>query len=223
MCPIKNIKGLVSGRLTVIRPHGRHKGTFSWECQCECGNTAIVKTSLLTRKIKKSCGCLSKDGTVRANYKNGLWNTREHAIWIGMIARCHNPEHRYYKNYGGRGIKVCDRWRFSLSAFVEDMGRVPEGHQLDRFPNNNGDYEPGNCRWTTPKQNNRNRRNNILITLEGETKVLSEWVEFFGLNYSTVWRRYKDLGWTIEKSLTEPVIPTEGKNERKGAGKGTKR
>lgn len=132
--------------------------------------------------------------------------------WRGMIRRCTNPKYALYKDYGGRGIKVCDRWLNSISAFTEDMGqRPPGGFYLERI-NNNGNYEPGNCRWATRKEQARNKRNNHLITLDGVTLTLAEWSERSGIHFGTILMRIK-LGWPLHRYLETPM-PTYERRRR---------
>lgn len=127
----------------------------------------------------------------------------EYNAWHSMIARCHRKSSQYYRHYGGRGIKVCQRWRASYEAFLHDMGRRPHGLELDRI-DNDGDYAPGNCRWATAVENMRNRRCTRRLTFNGETKCLIEWAESHGLSYSTLKDRL-ERGWSAEKALTTKV------------------
>lgn len=119
--------------------------------------------------------------------------TRVYKCWMGMIARCEKPKTHKYRLYGGRGIQVCERWRSSFVTFLEDMGEPPTPrHTIDRYPNPSGNYEPGNCRWATYTEQNRNRFGyNILITWKGETKTIGEWAEITGLHWSTIRNRHK--------------------------------
>jgi hypothetical protein len=126
-----------------------------------------------------------------------------------MITRCINPNNERYKDYGGRGITVCDRW-LKFENFLEDMGECPPGLTLDRIKNNLGYYH-GNCHWTTPKQNNRNKRNNHLITFNGKTQCLSAWAEQLNISRTTLWCRINRYNWSIEKALT---IPTRLKRKK---------
>lgn len=130
--------------------------------------------------------------------------SREYAAWADMIQRCHNCGNRRYAAYGGRGITVCDRWRNSFAAFISDMGPRPSpGHSLDRIDNNRG-YEPSNCRWATMKTQGRNRCTNRLLTVNGETKTVAEWVENAGINRSTFAKRMRK-GMTVQDALFKPV------------------
>ncbi len=121
-----------------------------------------------------------------------------------MIRRCENPRCTGFDNYGGRGITVCPRWRNSFADFLEDMGERPVGTVLDRFPNNNGNYEPGNCRWATVKESSRNRRSSRIVEVLGMRGCLAELAEHFGLPVGAVRARLY-LGWSNERAFTTPL------------------
>jgi hypothetical protein len=126
----------------------------------------------------------------------------ERTAWMNMRKRCFNPKNPEYKNYGGRGITVCDRW-LSFEAFLEDMGERPSSkHTLDRYPDNNGNYEPGNCAWRTQKEQMQNRRVNHWITFDGRTQTISAWAEETGFTPGKIWNRL-NLGWSVERALTQ--------------------
>lgn len=129
--------------------------------------------------------------------------TRLYWVWSDMKSRCLCPSHRAFKNYGGRGIKVCDRW-LTFSNFMTDMGMRPEGGMLDRI-NNNGDYEPSNCRWATRAEQNANRRNCIYVEVNGETVTLKEACRRVGLTYRPVHKRITARGWDIKRALSTPI------------------
>lgn len=134
---------------------------------------------------------------------NSIETVPARSLLDSMIARCHNPKHYAYKWYGALGVIVCGRWRESFEAFLLDVGERPSPkHQLDRFPDQNGNYEPGNVRWATSKQQNNNRRDNRLITAFGRTLTMAEWAEETGLNYNTLWSRLR-RGWHPEEMLTK--------------------
>lgn len=126
-------------------------------------------------------------------------------IWAAMIQRCHNPKNKQFANYGGRGITVCDRWRV-FKNFEADMGPRPAGKSLDRINNNEG-YSLANCRWTTSKQQNSNRRNCIYVDLDGKQVTLREYCRRKGIRYRPIVKRIQDRNWPIEMALTEPVRP----------------
>ena len=135
---------------------------------------------------------------------HGLSGLPEYRAWQTMRLRCTEPSNAAYPNYGGRGIKVCDRWLNSVQAFVDDMGRKPSpAHELDRR-DNNGNYEPGNCRWVLRKVNDRNRRGCRLLDFKGETHALAEWCERLRLPRDTV-RKRLESGWSVAQALTTPV------------------
>jgi hypothetical protein len=144
-------------RLTVIAYVGRRGTQALWQCRCDCGNISTVYGQNLRRGLSKSCGCLVRDVNRQKHQKHGHTANQkrspEHRAWTGMKDRCTNDKGVRWKRYGGRGIKVCDRWFGSFESFLTDMGPKPSPrHSLDRYPNNDGDYEPGNVRWATPEQ-----------------------------------------------------------------------
>jgi hypothetical protein len=193
------------GLWTVIGPDQRKRLRTIWFCRCQCGTERWVGAGDLTSGQSTNCGCVRRKKVAARNYKHGQGHTRLHARWMGMIARCESPKHKAYPRYGGRGIRVCQRWRDSFAAFLADMGPPPgPNYQLDRI-DNDGDYKPGNVRWALNKPNSRNRPSAIFITFQGVTLPLNEWAERMGLPPKTVYSRIKNLGWTVEKALTTPV------------------
>ena len=136
-----------------------------------------------------------------ANVTHGMSKTRVFKIWVGMLSRCNNAKTPNYKNYGGRGIKVCDRWA-SFENFFADMGHPPEGFEIDR-QDNDGNYEPSNCQWLSVKENSRNRRTNRNLTLGATTKCITDWAKDLGITHQAINRRIDVLGWPVERALTE--------------------
>jgi len=190
------------GRLTVIKDAGRTSyGRRQFECLCSCGNTIIAESSNIERGHTSSCGCLRDE----LQFKHGMSQSKEFMIWASMRARCNNKNSQNYKFYGARGIKVCGRWDKSFKAFYEDMGSKPDGHSINRV-NNDGNYEPSNCEWSTAKNQMNNMQGNHNITFKGITKTLTEWSEKFGLKSPTVRRRLKK-GWSVANALTMPLRP----------------
>ena len=136
---------------------------------------------------------------------HGLAGTSINDCYHSMKSRCYNKNDKDYALYGGRGIKVCKRWRDSFEAFFEDMGPKPSPkYSLDRYPNKDGDYEPGNCRWATWREQQNNRRNNRRLTLNGKTHTITQWERITGISNHTIRARIR-MGWSVEKALTTPI------------------
>lgn len=200
--------GEVYGRLTVLREvepkiSAGHKQRCV-ECRCECGQVREYRLYSLRNGRTQSCGCYAREIASRSSVTHGLSSSREYKIWQGMLHRCNNSSADSYGHYGGRGIKVCERWQ-SFELFYEDMGPRPSSsHSIDRI-DVNGDYEPGNCRWATPKEQARNTRVNYLVEHDGEVKCIADWAEQYGLEASVLYGRLVQRGWTFEKSVNYPV------------------
>jgi len=175
----------------------------SWDCVCECGTKRAVRRSFLLSGISKSCGCSRIENAVKATKKHGMRNTNLYAVWNSMKVRCRNKNSAAYHNYGGRGIQVCDEW-MDFKKFYEWAlsNGYEKGCEIDRI-DNNGNYEPGNCRFVTPKKNMNNRRTNRYLTINGETKTIAEWSETTGINRVTLRSRVM-LGWN-ENDLLKPI------------------
>jgi hypothetical protein len=142
------------GRLRVMERAANLYGKAAWLCQCDCGNTIVVAGVVLRIGDANSCKCLLHEG---ANHRtHGMSKTPEYRSWRSMKMRCLNPKARGYRFWGGRGITICDRWVSSFENFLVDMGPRPKGKTLDRFPDRDGNYEPGNCRWATSSEQAKN-------------------------------------------------------------------
>lgn len=202
-CPPKEIRNHIFGRLTAIAPL-RTGGRWCWECKCVCGATTTVMEKYLLSANTTSCGCLHREQLAARNTKHGNAIrgrvSREHKIWSHMKDRCHNANAKDYRHYGGRGIKVCERWLESFENFLADMGVCPPKHQLERI-NNNGNYEPGNCRWATRTEQMRNTRKNVMLTFQGKTMPISQWAEQLKAQPQTLYSRAK-AGWGVERILS---------------------
>lgn len=206
-CAVKekiDMRNEVFGRLTVVGRSPLPKTSEYWDCLCECGATTQAKRSSLLIGAIRSCGCLSTERKTTHGHTVGGCSKTYH-IWSSMLARCRTTTHAAYADYGGRGIKVCDEW-MEYSRFLSDMGERPHGKSLDRTNNNMG-YSKENCRWATPKEQNNNRRNNVLLTLDGVEKTLAEWSAQMGISPHTVSARLL-RGWSVERALTAPVRVT---------------
>lgn len=170
-----------------------------WLVRCICGVEKEVATGHLRSGNVTSCGrCRNK--------KHGMTGSKLFIVWVGIRDRCRNERARAYKNYGGRGIRFADRWN-DFATFREDIlreiGDVVPGLSLDRI-DNDGHYEPGNVRWATRTQQNRNRRGNVFLECNGEKMTMAEWSERTGIRIGTLWKRIAD-GWSVERSLTVPI------------------
>jgi len=201
-----DLTGQKFSRLTVIKRVANSDAKQTrWLCKCQCGNMKVVQGAHLKDKHTRSCGCMISDSTIARNIKNIIHGhsanhqrSKTYRTWDGMKDRCMNPYHKQYKDYGGRGIQVCKRW-LKFENFLQDMGEKPEGLTLDRI-DNDGDYCPENCQWSTWLEQQRNRNNNRLITINGVTKCLSEWCEFYHMDYYKIYQRIQ-RGWSIERAL----------------------
>ena len=194
--------------LLVIEPtEKRYNGKVVWRCSCDCGGEVLLSTTRLNTGNTKSCGCLKAKGS---RTTHGGRKTDEYRIWRHMRSRCENESTPYFKDYGGRGIKVCHRW-MDFNAFFSDMGPRPSvNHSIDRIDNNLG-YEPGNCRWATAKEQNRNRRDNVLYEFDGIKATLPEHCERHGVKHKTAFMRLSK-GATLELALTKGRIPRNTMN-----------
>lgn len=173
------------------------KGKLRWICLCDCGKTVAVITSNLTSGNTKSCGCYHDSGF--QNRKHGMRKSKEYGIWFAMRARCNKPQNKGYADYGGRGIKVCEKWSI-FEEFYKDMGPRPEGSSLDRI-DNDGNYEPENCRWATPKEQSNNQRSSLLIQHMDETMTLKQWCEKLNLSYIKIYRKVQKQGIPFEEAI----------------------
>lgn len=194
--------GDVIGRLTLIKRLPRKTYTTTrWLCQCSCGTQKDVAQIQLVAGKVRSCGCLRRDVWRAKMTTHGMTNDPRYGIWGHIKYRCTNPADSEYHAYGGRGIRVCDRWMNDFQAFVLDMGPRPTPqHSIERI-DNDGNYEPSNCRWATRLEQAANKRNTIRLTLNGETKRLVEWAAIYGLPHTVLATRIKN-GWNAEDAIT---------------------
>lgn len=205
MPSIIDLTGKQFGRLTVTSYHGPHEcGEYLWKCRCVCGTECIKKGVCLRNGLTKSCGCFRDETRKASKLTHGKSGSSEYRVWAGMKARCINPNTISYKNYGGKGISVCQRWLDSFTNFFDDMGPRPSAkHQIDRI-DGTGNYEPGNCRWVTPKEQQRNRNTNHRLTCHGETLTVSEWAERLNVDPKRLYCRLA-RGWSDEEIITRPL------------------
>lgn len=202
-----NLTGQKFGRLTVVGLSGVNAGKTHWLCKCECGTVKEVRGAGLRQGKAQSCGCIHSEMLRDRNRTHGGKGTRAYVIWQSMKQRCSNRRHENFKDYGGRGITVCERWVNSFENFLADMGEPPTGLTLDRYPDTDGNYEPGNCRWADAFQQARNTRKALKLTYNGTTKPLRDWAEEYGFVPRTLASRIK-AGWSVEKAIETPTAKT---------------
>lgn len=205
--------GQKKGKLTVVAYAGRdNRGRHQWLCRCDCGTEKVLLgTGLGTHTT--SCGCHRLNIVRTINVTHGMTSTAIYRRYRAMIARCENPAVKSYADYGAKGVRVCDRWRESFVAFLEDMGPPPSPlHTIDRFPDTTGNYEPGNVRWATMREQGRNKRNNRLLEFNGASKPLAQWEQELGLPTETLRQRIDKLGWSVERALTTPCRKIKKRN-----------
>jgi hypothetical protein len=184
-----DLTGKKFGRLLVIGLSRVAKNSTYWRCRCDCGEDFVTKGYPMSRGKTVSCGCAKRERLGKLNKTHGLSHTREFRIWAGMLTRCTNPNASHYENYGGRGITVCDRWLESFESFLSDMGMAPStSHSVERRDNEKG-YEPGNCCWVHQSEQARNRRSNVMIEINGETRCAAEWERILGLPDGAIGKR----------------------------------
>jgi hypothetical protein len=203
-----DLTGKYFGRLKVIeRAENEKYGRSMWKCQCKCGKITVVTGDNLRRKHTESCGCLWTDTIIKSNTKHGLGETRLYGIWNDMRRRCYDNSRKAYKDYGGRRIKVCDEWIDKENGFINFYNwSVNNGYveplTLNR-KDNNGNYEPSNCRWVTMTVQANNTRANRIIFFDGKSMTMKQWSVYIGVDYHTLTSRiYRNI--PIEKALTAP-------------------
>lgn len=208
----RDITGLQSGRLTAQGPVGKSKdGNIMWLCSCVCGKEKVVRSTYIIRGLTQSCGCLQREIASHAldTTTHGMSCETIYYTWSSIKNRCLDLNCAQFAGYGGRGIAVHEEWKHSFEKFFEYVSALPHygkpGRSLDRI-DNNGNYEPGNLRWSTAKEQQRNTRCNHNITFMGRTQCLAAWAEEIGLNTCTLWSRIK-RGWSAERALTTPAKP----------------
>lgn len=217
----KDLTGQRFGRLTVVyrvEDYISPKGYAipKWECVCDCGNKLEARGDKLKSGTLKSCGCLHKRTIKkRVNQKHGMSNTRLYRIYKEMYGRCYSPKCPAYQDYGGRGIKICQEWLDDFMNFYN--WAITNGYRddltIDRI-NNDGNYEPSNCRWATAKEQARNTRNTVFLTYKGETKSVPEWAEIIGISKDTLTYR-KRAGWSDKECIEIPVYGTFRRKRKK--------
>ena len=198
----KQYYGSRFGRLTAIEPCGKDKHrNVIWRCVCDCGEEVFITATALRKT--KSCGCLTKDTTRERNTTHGMANTRLYKVWASIKQRCTNPHNKRFADYGGRGICIAPEWTDFEPFMVWAVAHGYEaGRQIDRI-DNNGDYAPDNCRFVSPKANQRNKRDNHFLDFADRHITISEWGELIGLSPKTIWERLA-RGWDTPAALFLP-------------------
>lgn len=170
-----------------------------WHCKCDCGKTTVTRALRLIHGETISCGCRKEQ-----YIKHGMANTPTYHSWRGIMQRCYNPNAEGYERYGGAGIIIFKPWH-DFATFVAAVGERPKGdYSIDRFPNPLGNYEPGNVRWATSKEQARNRRNTRMITFKDRTQSLNDWADEVGIHPQTIIDRINKYSWSVEEALTTP-------------------
>jgi hypothetical protein len=207
---LEDLVGKKYFRLTVVAfSHHCREGKRHWLFRCECGNPVTSTASSVSGGWRKSCGCLRKEKsavTGKRNTTHGMTGSRLAATWSGMRQRCYNPKAVNYADYGGRGIRICDEWLEDPATFYR--WALENGYrddlEIDR-ENNDGYYEPGNCRFITLIDNQNNKRNNVRLEHGGESLTVAQWARRAGIHRDTFTSRL-ELGWPIKKAVETPVI-----------------
>ncbi|MEI6296219.1 MAG: hypothetical protein WCO84_01055 [bacterium] len=193
-------------RLTVIRRVENKNNKIMWLCNCVCGKTKIINSHDLRSEHTRSCGCIHSESIRMLKTTHGLTNTRLNSIWCSMLTRCSNINSKSYDNYGGRGITICNEWKTDFLVFYNWAmeNNYSQDLTLDRI-DNNGNYEPENCRWATTEQQMNNTRHNVFLELDGKKMTVAQWSKYLGINVYTLWSRIKS-GWNVQDIINCPVL-----------------
>ena len=211
MFQFKDLTGQTFGRLTIIEKTEKRKhGSVVWKCSCVCGNIVEATANCLVRGKTKSCGCyrteIRKLNCTKTFTTHGQTKTKLYHVWQGIKRRCYNKKAKQYKDYGGRGICMCNTWKENYTNFKEWSlnNGYKEGLTIERI-NVNGNYEPSNCTWIPLKEQNMNRRTTHYLTYNRKTLSITEWARNTGIPRATISRRINSYHWTVEKALTTRV------------------
>lgn len=207
MAKLIDLTGQRFGRLTVISRSENLKDSHAkWLCECDCGQQTAVLGKSLRKGLTKSCGCIQKEILSTNRKTHGDSGTKLYKIWASMKQRTVNMNSKAYKNYGERGITVCDEWLNSFESFKAwaiESGYA-ENLSIDRIDNEKG-YFPENCRWTDLNTQANNKRTNHYVTYQEETKTIADWARETGIPHRLLQSRIERLGWSVEKALTTPI------------------
>lgn len=210
-----SIVGKKFERVTVVCSKGTANGRQTVLGRCDCGKEFVVFAKDLKSGNTKSCGCLALEIRRSIHTTHGesslAKRSHEYSVWIDAKKRCYNPRQTAFKHYGGRGIRMCERWLNSFPNFLSDMGRCPPGLTLERT-DFNGDYSPENCEWVTQKDQCNNKRSNRFLELDGVSMTMARWADKTGIGVGTIWYRLK-LGWPTRDALTIKPKTARSKSE----------
>lgn len=215
---VSDMVGKKYGRLLILEYLGNYiKGKSAYThvllAKCDCGNTGVYRAASIKVGHTTSCGCYLKENASNVHTVHGhaasYTTSKTYRSWVAMRNRCYNPKNNYYHRYGGRGIRVCERWLESFTFFLHDMGEAPIGRTLDRYPNKDGDYEPTNCRWATPVEQMRNVAKNVFYKYNGEDVCVIDLEKIAKVSARTIRHRIHVLGWGVEAAINTP--PLKGK------------
>lgn len=203
----QNLTARIFSRLLVLQFCGLSKrGNANWLCMCSCGAYRVIEARNLKNRSTRSCGCYHIERLIGRITKYSQCSVSskspEYYAWNAMRHRCTDPNTAGFENYGGRGIHVCERWLNSFANFLADMGRRPPGMTLERI-NNNGNYEPENCKWATQKEQRNNSRQNRWLTFVGIRRTMRQWADLSGIPYPILRTRILRR-WVTERALTTP-------------------
>lgn len=201
-----DLTGRTFNRWTVLAKTSERttSGSIKYEAVCSCGTRRVVSGKTLMDGESMSCGCYNRERTVESHTIHGMSRTPLQHAWQTMMQRCYNPNNKRYPRYGGRGIKVCERWHVAANFIADNLPLWSRGLTIDR-EDNDGNYGPGNVRWTTYAAQNRNTSQTNLLTHDGKTMCLTDWATHLGMNKSTLANRLNRHGWSLEKALSTPV------------------
>lgn len=212
-----DLTGNVYGLLTVIERAKNFGAGTGWLCACQCGETITRSGTALRWSGTLSCGCLRRKKLIDRNRAGMKVNSKgaNYQQWRTMVRRCHDEGHISYKDYGAKGVKVCERWRFSYENFAQDMGPRPKGLTIDRKDNSLG-YTPENCRWATYKQQAENKSNVSLVDVNGVQMTYPDACKHYGISYGAFKNRTNTLGWSVDAALKTPLVSMSDNYSRRG-------
>lgn len=203
-----NISGIRFGKLTPLGPIRKSAGGhIIWLCQCDCGSTTEARACHLKSGHTQSCGCSGSRTSAAERFStHGLGKSREYKSWAHIVRRCTNPNNPAFADYGGRGITVCDEWRHNFQTFYDHVSVLPhsgeKGYSIDRIFNN-GNYEPGNVKWSTAKEQSRNTRANVMLTHNDKIQCVADWAKELDIPSAVLHKRLL-RGWSAQKTLATP-------------------